>query len=227
MALSIDGECRWGKRMKLSDNRPRRVVIDSPVPGTSRKLQGLRVTLDTDSEEQLDALLRELARLRVEVTRVDSRHGDLAAGGDIILCDYSPDLEARLPWAVGEATAALIVMLPQHEPICSAVLEAATPDAVLARPFTANAVKASVVMGYSQFRYECRLRGKAAKLEDSLRAVRAVEQAKAIVMSTRLMSSEQAYQYIRSQAMARRVTVSQLAEAIVSSYGILGDTPRA
>jgi AmiR/NasT family two-component response regulator len=117
-------------------------------------------------------------------------------------------------------------MLPQTEPFSSAMLEAVTPDAVLARPFTGNAVKASVIMGLSQFRYERRLRSKAAKLEENLRAMRAIERAKTIVMNMRSVSSEEAYQYIRSQAMARRVPVSNIAEAIVSSYGLLGGLPR-
>lgn len=211
--------------MKLSDyHQPS--ATDSQVVDTSRKMQGVRVTIETEIEDQLDFLIRELTRLKAEVTLMNRPADSLPVEGEIIICDYSPTLEKRLPWVVGEATAALIIMVPRLENISLAMLEAVTPDAVLARPFTANAIKASLVMGYSQFRYERRLRSKAARLEESLRAVRAIEHAKAIVMSARLMSSEQAYQYIRSQAMTRRVTVSQLAEAIVSSYDLLGALPR-
>ncbi|WP_244420912.1 ANTAR domain-containing response regulator [Hyphomicrobium sp. MC1] len=177
-------------------------------------------------EDQLDLLMRELKKLRMDVRLVNRHAGTLPTDAEIIFCDYSPNLERRLPWSIGEATAALVIMLPQTEPFSSAMLEAVTPDAVLARPFTANAVKASVIMGLSQFRYERRLRSKAAKLEENLRAMRAIERAKTIVMNMRSVSSEEAYQYIRSQAMARRVPVSNIAEAIVSSYGLLGGLPR-
>ena len=56
--------------------------------------------------------------------------------------------------------------------------------------------------------------------------MRTVERAKAILMMTRALDSEQAYAVIRSQAMARRVPVSSIAAAIVSSSEILGDEPR-
>ncbi|CCB66784.1 conserved protein of unknown function [Hyphomicrobium sp. MC1] len=194
--------------------------------GTLRKLHELRVIVETEVEDQLDLLMRELKKLRMDVRLVNRHAGTLPTDAEIIFCDYSPNLERRLPWSIGEATAALVIMLPQTEPFSSAMLEAVTPDAVLARPFTANAVKASVIMGLSQFRYERRLRSKAAKLEENLRAMRAIERAKTIVMNMRSVSSEEAYQYIRSQAMARRVPVSNIAEAIVSSYGLLGGLPR-
>lgn len=200
-------------------------TIEPKAFGNLRKMQGLRVIVETEIEDQLDFLMRELKKLKTDVHLVNRHTGSLPDNGDIIICDYSPNLERRLPWTPGDATAALMVMLPTRDEFSSAILEAITPDAVLARPFTANAIKAALVMGYSQFRYERRLRSKATKLEENLRAVRSIERAKAIVMSTRSMNSEEAYQFIRSQAMTRRVSVSNLADAIVSSYDLLGAVP--
>jgi len=211
--------------MKDSDTSFIRDAADSEGFGALRKLQDLRVIVETDIEDQLELLMRELLKLRVLPRLVNRRADLLPTDGEVIFCDYSPNLMRRLPWPTGEATAALIIMLPHNEAFSSSVLEAMTPDAVLARPFTPNAVKASLVMGFSQFRYARRLRSKAAKLEENLRAMRAIERAKSIVMSTRSVSGEEAYQYIRSQAMARRLSVSSLAEAIVSSYDLLGGLP--
>jgi len=194
--------------------------------GTSRKLNELSVIVETAVEDQLELLMQELKKLRTKARLVSTRASRIPADADVVFCDYSPDLEQRLPWAIGEATAALVIMLPQNDPFSPALLEAATPDAILARPFTTNAIKASLIMGLSQFRYERRLRGKAAKLEENLRAMRAIERAKAIVMNTRSISGEEAYQYIRSQAMTRRLSVSAIAEAIISSYDLLGGLPR-
>lgn len=204
---------------------PENIATAPKVFGNLRKLQGLRVIVETESEDQLDFLMRELKKLEVEAVLVNRHAGSLPSDGAIIICDYAPNLERRLPWTPGEATAALIVMLPSRDGFSSSLLEALTPDAILARPFTANAIKAALVMGYSQFRYERRLRNKAAKLEENLRAVRSIERAKAIVMNTRGMNSEDAYQFIRSQAMTRRISVSNLADAIVSSHDLLGTVP--
>lgn len=199
---------------------------DSSTFGTLRNIQGLKVVVETDIDEQLEMLMHELQKLRVKPRLITRRADILPVDAEVIFCDYSPNLMPRLPWPPGEATAAMIVMLPHNDPFSSSMLEAMTPDTVLARPFTANAIKASLVIGLSQFRYERRLRNKAAKLEENLRAMRAIERAKVIVMSTRSVSGEEAYQYMRSQAMARRLPVSSLAEAIVSSYDLLGGLPR-
>ena len=80
-------------------------------------------------------------------------------------------------------------------------------------------------MARTQLRYEQRLRDKVDRLEDNLRSMRTVERAKTMLMSARGLSDEEAYKHIRSMAMARRMSVSSLAAAIVSSFEILGDMP--
>lgn len=195
--------------------------------GTLRKIEGLRVVVETEVEDQVELLIRELRNLRAQPRLVKKNSNFLPTDADVVYCDYSLEIVRRLPWPPGEATAALVIMLSQNEALSVSSLEAMTPDAVLARPFTANAIQASLVMGFSQFSYERRLRGKAAKLEENLRALRAIERAKSIVMSTRSVTGEEAYSYIRSQAMARRLTVSSFAEAIIASYDLLGGLPRS
>ncbi len=190
--------------------------------GSSRATEDLSVAVVTPDDEQGRFLLRELQRLRTRTRRVQPSADCLPADADVIYCDYAADLPRRLPWPTGEAPAALVVILPQSEAFTAEALEAATPDAVLARPFTANAIKASLIMARSQFSYEQRLRAKAARLEDNLRAMRTVERAKTILMTSRAIGGEEAYSYIRTQAMARRMPVSSIAEAIVSSFDLLG-----
>ncbi len=52
--------------------------------------------------------------------------------------------------------------------------------------------------------------------------MRSVERAKAILMRNRKLSEGDAYHYLRSQAMERRVTIGALANAIVDSQDLLG-----
>jgi AmiR/NasT family two-component response regulator len=87
---------------------------------------------------------------------------------------------------------------------------------------TAQSVLASLFLGHDHFLYECRLRGRIEKLDDNLRTMRSVERAKAILMQTRSVSEEEAYHYLRRQAMERRVTIGSLANAIVDSQDLLG-----
>ncbi len=195
-------------------------------PQTNLRHDGRDIAVVTSRDDQGNFLIRELQRLRARVRHVWPSAEALPSDVDVVYCDYTADLSRRLPWPASEARSALVAILPQNEAFTSEGLEAVTPDAVLARPFTANAIQASLVMAWSQFRYEQRLRSKVDRLEENLRAMRTVERAKAILMMTRALDSEQAYAVIRSQAMARRVPVSSIAAAIVSSSEILGDEPR-
>uniref|UniRef100_UPI0019111E81 hypothetical protein n=1 Tax=Tepidimonas taiwanensis TaxID=307486 RepID=UPI0019111E81 len=79
---------------------------------------------------------------------------------DIVYCEYCPDLARRLPWIPGDARSALVVIVPSTEPIQAEALANATPNAILSRPFTPNAVLSSLVLARSQFGYERRLRSK-------------------------------------------------------------------
>lgn len=186
------------------------------------KLEGLKVTIVTPRDEAGEFLTRELQRLRVTTRNVLPSVEPLPVDSDVIYCDYDPGLPRRAAWLTGDGQSALVVILPQAETISADALAAMTPQAVLARPFTANAILASLVVARAQSRYEQRLRGKVERLEENLRSTRTVERAKAMLMSSRGMSDEEAYKHIRSQAMARRMPVSALAAAIVSSFELLG-----
>ena len=189
----------------------------------SSKLGGLRATIITPQDEETRFLTRELQRLRVTTCNILPSDEPLPNDTDVVFVDYDPSLPHRISWLSGEGSPALIVILPQAAAISVDALAAITPQAVLARPFTANAIIASLVVARARSTMELRLRSKAHHLEDTLRSARTIERAKAMLMSSRGISDEEAYKHIRSQAMARRVSVSSLAAAIVSSFEILGD----
>ncbi len=192
---------------------------------THLKLDGMTVAVVTSRDEAGDFLIRELQRLRVTTHNILPSAEPLPANADVVYCDYEPSLSRRVPWLTGYGHAALVVILPQTEAVTADALTAMAPNAVLARPFTSNAILASLIVAHSQSRYEQRLRNKVDRLEDNLRSMRTVERAKALLMSSRGVSDEEAYKHIRSQAMARRMSVSALAAAIVSSFEILGNAP--
>jgi AmiR/NasT family two-component response regulator len=205
--------------MRKNANYPVRVARE---PHPLREFEGLDVVLATELDDQGALLLRELQRLRVRAHHLWPAPELLPSEGDVIYCDYVPHLPRRLPWEPGAAKLALVVLLPQSGPIEFDALTLSAPDAVLARPFTPLAVQASLAMARSQFCYEQRLRIKLDKLDENLRMMRTVERAKSILMATRHIADDEAYELIRSQAMDKRTSVSSVAAAVVSSYELLG-----
>ncbi|MCA6121415.1 ANTAR domain-containing protein [Bradyrhizobium sp. WSM 1704] len=187
-----------------------------------QELADLSAVVVAPVDDQIGMLLRELQRFRMRVRQVWPMPESVPADADVVYCEYSPDLARRLPWIPGDARSALVVILPASEAIHADALCHATPNAILPRPFTPNAVLSSLVLARSQYGYERRLRSKIEKLDDNLRSMRTVERAKAILMATRQMPETEAYGFIRRQAMDRRVSASAVAAAIVDSFELLG-----
>jgi len=187
-----------------------------------QEFAGLNAVIVAPLDDQTNLLLRELQRFRMCVRQVWPMPESVPGDADVVYCEYSPDLARRLPWIPGDARSALVVIVPQSETVRAEALTHATPNAVLARPFTTNAVLCSLVLARSQFGYERRLRSKIEKLDENLRSMRTVERAKAILMATRQMPETEAYRFIRQQAMDRRVSASVVAAVIVDSFELLG-----
>jgi len=187
-----------------------------------QELADLSAVIVAPVDDQTTLLLRELQRFRMRVRHVWPMPESVPSDADVVYCEYSADLARRLPWIPGDARSALVIIVPGTEPIQAEALSNATPNAVLSRPFTSNAVLSSIVLARSQFEYERRLRGKIERLDENLRSMRTVERAKAILMATRRMAETEAYGYIRRQAMDRRVSASAVAAAIVDSFELLG-----
>ena len=101
------------------------------------------------------------------------------------------------------------------------VIRNCAPHGLLQSPVTEKSVITSISYARDQFRYEQRLRSRIDKLDENLRAMRSVEQAKAILMDTRRIGEEEAYRVLRRTAMERRVKLGALATAIVDSHELL------
>jgi AmiR/NasT family two-component response regulator len=182
----------------------------------------LDVVVVTARDEAGETLIRELQRTRSRVRHFWPPPEPLPVDTDVLFCDLAPGLPARLPWLPGEPKAALVALIPPGGPLDLDLLRKSTPEAVLHRPFTVAAIVTSLVLAHSRFAYERRLRGRIERLDGTLRSTRSVERAKTILMGARSMAEDQAYHFLRSQAMERRVSVGAIAAAIVDAHDLLG-----
>jgi AmiR/NasT family two-component response regulator len=190
-----------------------------PLPAD---IAGLDIVVATRRDEGGELLIRDLQRTRARVRHVWPLPERLPEDGDLVFCDLVPGLPDGLPWLPGEPKMALVVIIPTMPPPDLGLLRNCAPDAVLHRPFTTHAVLASLVLAHTRFKYEQRLRGRIDKLDETLRAIRNVERAKSILMAKGAMGEENAYHFMRRQAMTRRVSISAVAAAIVDAHEVLG-----
>ena len=194
--------------------------------GEASSLRGELARLDilvaVPGDESGIFLIRELQRTRATVRHLWPLPETLPESADVIFSDLTDGLSARLAWVPGCAKSALVGILPAQFEGDLDLLRTLAVDAVLHRPFTARAVLTSLVMAWTRFGYERRLRQRIAKLDETLRSVRIVERAKAILIAGRKLSEDDAYRFMQRQAMDRRVPIAAIATAIIDSQRMLG-----
>jgi AmiR/NasT family two-component response regulator len=188
---------------------------------SSRDFGHLNIAVLAENSPAIDMLIRELQRTRARVTHIWPPPASYPIDFDVIFSDLVEDLPERLPWTPGEPSCPLIVLLHDDRPLNASMLRNSTPHGFVSLPVRPNDLVAALVIGLSQFQYEKRLRSRIDKLDDYIRAIRSVERAKNVIMSRKQLNEDEAYHFLRRQAMARRISIGELALAIVDTDEML------
>jgi two-component system, response regulator PdtaR len=168
-----------------------------------------------------DLLIRHLQRLGCRVDSAWPPGASVEGDVDVLLCLVDPVARGLLHAAAAQPGPAIIGIIDPRQAASLRLLHEATPHAVLNRPFDPAALIPNLVVARNNLRYQRRQLGKVAKLEETLRAYRKVEQAKAILMERRKIGEPEAYSFLRELAMRRRVPVSVIASVVVESNEVL------
>jgi len=190
--------------------------------GAAAEISALDIVVAVPRDDEGDTLARELLRTRSCVRRIWPLPPRLPDAVDVIFCELTPELPQSLPWVPGQPLAALVVITQAVQMPQLKLLRDCAPHAVLHRPFTTGTVLTSVALARAQFLYEQRLRARIDKLDETLRSFRSVERAKSILKEKRNLDEEEAYHFMRRQAMSHRISVGTVAAAIIDSQDILG-----
>ncbi len=181
----------------------------------------LRVAVALLRDRDGETIIRQLQRLGCQAQHLWPAPAELPRPLDAVFYQIDRDPPGAFPWTAEGAPAAIIAVTSGDAAAELRALAGSGAHAVLNRPVTASAVLTNLMLARNNFRYERRLLGKIAKLEDTLRSIRKVEQAKAILMKEKNLEEQEAYRYLRTQAMNRRVTIATVASAIVSAKDLL------
>ena len=192
------------------------------LSGLAPETSALEILLAVPNDEEGDMLARELQRTRSAIRRQWPISACLSDAVDVMFCELVPELPGGLPWAPGQPTAALIVVAQATQPPSLKLLRDCAPRAVLHRPFTSCSIMTSLAIARSQFLYERRLLARIGKLDDTIRTFRTVERAKVILMTKRNFDEDEAYHFMRQQAVNQHVSVGSVATTIIDAHDIMG-----
>jgi AmiR/NasT family two-component response regulator len=181
----------------------------------------LRMVVAHPRDHDGDLLIRHLQRLGCRVDYVWPPGTLLEGDVDVLLCLVDPAARALLDAATAQTGPAVIGIIDPRVAVALRLLHEATPHAVINRPFDPATLVPNLVVARNNLRYQRRQLSKVAKLEETLRSYRKVEQAKAILMEKRKIGEPEAYSFLREQAMRRRVPISVIASVVVESNEVL------
>lgn len=188
----------------------------------NQKFSRLDIAVICRRNEHGDELIRTLQKTRARVQHIWPMPDEIPVEYDVVFCELVSDLPKRIKGQPGHSPAAIIVVVPANAITDHKLLDNCTPHGIVHMPCTPQVVLDNLSLGRSNFLYERRLHQRIEKLDENLRSMKTIEQAKVIMMQRDNISEEAAYRQLRLKAMARRVTIGSLASAIVDSQDILG-----
>ena len=81
--------------------------------------------------------------------------------------------------------------------------------------------KASAESSEKQAQKVRQMESRIARLDENIKAMRDIEEAKHLIMKRKSLSGNEAYRLLRDLAMEKRVTVAEIAEKLVDSSDLL------
>jgi len=181
------------------------------------RLSRLNILFASRPDDNGQEILRQIQRTRAVVGRQWPCPEKLGIDFDMVVCDFFPGIERRFAWMPGEATAAVVLIIPAIAHVDPDALHAALPDAILTNPAPASAILPALSLAWDHFSFHRRQTARINQLDENIRALREVERAKTILMQDRNIDEMNAFEFLRKEAMERRTKISLVAKQILDS----------
>ncbi len=198
--------------------------------GTSpilRELRSLRVLLVHPEDQDGQELIAQLQRIGCQIKAMWPPMERVPEDTDLIFLAVRPELlSVELPWLLREDTPPVIAVVNYENPTIIEAVLAINALGVVASPVKSFGLLTSIVVARHLSEAKRNRERYVARLEQRLASLRKIAKAKAILMNSRGISEEEAYKVIRDQAMSKRVTTEEIADALINANEILGLEPR-
>ncbi|MDZ7810536.1 MAG: ANTAR domain-containing protein [Arhodomonas sp.] len=191
-----------------------------------KSIRNLRVLVLHPRDSHAEQLLQQVRRIGCQAEAIWPLPERLPEHVDMVFVEVteSPSraLHQLVEKDVEERPTVIGVVSYENPSVLEALLEMRA-DAVLTKPLRPSGVLSSMVLArriWEDFRRSQRALN---KLKAKVKNTQTVSQAKFILMRLHQIPEDEAYSIIRSQAMAKRATTVEIAQAIINADGILGN----
>ena len=186
-------------------------------------LRGMCIWVVLPRDRDGEALMHHLQRLGAQPRQLWPPPDRLDPKVELLFCLVDRETRALAPAFIDAADLTVIGVADPANPHTLQLLSSVNPHGIIVRPIDPGAVLSCIAVARSNVSFQRRLRNKIAKLEERLRTVRKVDQAKAILMAKRHIGEPQAFAFLRELAMRRRVPIGVVAALVVESNEVLSE----
>ena len=141
--------------------------------------------------------------------------------GDVLICNFFNQISDLTTWLPGLSPVPLVLYLSKDSYVEFKYVLNCSPHGFLYYPLSEKSIVISIMSAIDAFHYEKRLRSRIDKLDDNLKAIRSVEEAKKLLMDAKHIGESSAYSLLRRSAMERRVRIAVVANEIIEAYKII------
>ena len=192
-----------------------------------RDLRGLRIEVMHPPDIEGVNLVDHLRRIGCVPTTVWPLPDEVGVASDIVVLAIDHDSRGklrrlfrdqdRLPTVIG-------VVEYENPSILQLVLEIGA-HAVIERPVRPFGLLTQLVIARSLWQQQQGIRQQLQKVERKLAGIQKIQRARLILMASQGMTEEEAYQTIRRQAMSKRMSLEDMAAAIINAHDLLSARP--
>ena len=145
----------------------------------------------------------------------------------MLVVDYEQrDLIRRFVKSEGQATAALIAIVDYENSATLQIVLECGALAVVEKPIRPFGLLTNVILARTLWLERQEMHRKLRKLESKVAGVQKIQRAKSILMQSQALNEEDAYKTIRQQAMTKRISMEEMANAIINANELLTARPK-
>lgn len=191
-----------------------------------QNLRDLKVMIFHPRDKTADELLQQINRIGCSFETMWPIPETLPQNADFVFVDMIDNSAAKLKSLLhksdGSGPAVIAIIGYENPSVLDSIFEIGA-HAVLAKPLRATGVMSSMLMARRFWSEQNRFQKELGKLKLRLENLQNVNDAKFILMRHHGINDKEAYAIIRKQAMTKRVSTVEIAQAIINADGILNN----
>ncbi len=182
-----------------------------------RDVRNTKVVVFHPIDEDQKILSLQLRRIGCRVSEVWPFREAVLRGADAVFFPADPSQSDSLGDLSDWHQSALIAIISYENPLILQSITNIGVHGVITKPIRPIGVLANLLTALSIYKYEGRLNARIAKLDETLKARRLVERATRILAEHQKITVDNAYALIRTEAMNKQVTISEMASSIINA----------